>query len=210
MPTPLPGTAHCAKIALGWLRGGQQLESIFYVTDPTDAIFADPSTFLSAVGGYVISDLLPQMFADLAFNQIGFEDVRTVPFGGLTLGITGTHFGSISATGNMPNSVTMSVKKQTGNLGRAGRGRIYWPSMDASILNDDNSVDSGFAADVITALNLFQADVEGELAGGKVGIVSYYLDKALRADGLFQAITGYSVIDLIVDNMRKRLPGRGR
>lgn len=210
MPVPLPPTPHTAKIAIGYLRAGQQLENIFHVMDPSDGIFSDPVGFLDSVATHVVADLLPNMFVDILFNSLGFEDVRTVPFGGLTIGAPSPTTGTIATTGNYPNSVTLAVKKETGNLGRSGRGRWYWPSMDQSICSDDNTCTAAYAASVKAALFTFQGHVEGIASGLEMGIVSYFLDKVLRTSGLFQRITAWSTVDLTLDNQRRRLPGRGR
>lgn len=210
MAVPLPGTPHAAKVVLGYLRGGQQMINTFYVKDPSDAIFSDIPTFLTAVKNEAVTNLLPAMWNDCALNLVGFEDIRTVPFGGLTVGVTPPVAGTRSTSGNFPNNISVAIKRATGNLGRSGRGRLYWPSMDTGALSDDNTVSGGFAGDVTVALEAFQAGVEAYLAGLTMGIVSYYLDKVLRTEGLFQGITSWSVSDLIVDQQRRRLPGRGR
>jgi hypothetical protein len=199
-----------AKIAIGWLRGAQQMENVFHVKDPSDAIFSDPVGFLDAIAGFVISDLLPHMFADIVFNSLGFEDVRTVPFGGLTIGAPTPTAGSMSSTANYPNDITIAVKKETGALGRSGRGRWFWASMDPSICSDDNTCGVTYANAIKGALLSFQANVEGYLAGVSMGVLSYYADKVLRSAGLFQPIVAWSTVDLTLDNQRRRLPGRGR
>lgn len=206
----LPGTPDVARIAIQWTRDGQIEENILYVQDDTGAIFATPELFLDEVHTAVTDNLLPTMFADIVLSGLTFEDVRSVPFGGLSVSITPAEPGALSSTANLPNSVCIAVKKNTGNLGRSGRGRLYWPSLDASVLSDDNTVESAFAGDVVDALGQMQVDIEGSAYPCQVGIVSYYNNGALRSAGLFQQITSWSVADLTVDSQRKRLPGRGR
>jgi hypothetical protein len=210
MPVPLPGTDHVAKIAIGFVRNPSQLENILHVRDTTDAIFADPVGFLDSVAGFVVSDIMPHMFNDILFNSLGFEDVRTVPFGGLTIGAPTPTAGTLTQTGNYPNSVTLAIKKETGNLGRSGRGRLYWPSMDQSVCSDDNTCGATYASAIKGALLTLQGHIESIHSGISVGVVSYFLDKVLRSAGLFMPITAWSTTDLTLDNQRRRLPGRGR
>ena len=210
MPTPKPPTAHTAKIAIGWQYLGQQLETIFCVEDPTDSIFSDPETFLNAIKPFVISDLIPHMFSNLTFNMLGFEDIRTVPFGGTSIGISPPVAGGLTSSGNLPGNVCLAIKKNTGGLGRSHRGRTYWPITDIAALATGDTVQSAYAAAVQGALLSFQADVEGIVVGSAFGIVSYFLNKVLRTNGLFQRVTEWSLTDMVIDSQRRRLPGRGR
>jgi hypothetical protein len=210
MPVHLPGTPHTARITLGYHKGTDVFNNVFYIEDTTDAIFTNPAATAGAIALEVGTHLLPVMFNDILFDAVTFEDVRTIPFGGLTIGITPAQPGALTTTGPMPNDVSLAIKKSTGNLGRAGRGRWYWPSVDPSALTSDNVYTSVFANGVVSALSAFQTGVETSLSPATMGIVSYFLNKVLRASGLYQHITAWSVIDMIVDSQRRRLPGRGR
>jgi hypothetical protein len=210
MPVHLPGTPHTARITLGYHKSAQVLNNVFYLEDTTDAIFTNPASTLTAIAIAVGADLLPRMFADIIFDSLTFEDVRTIPFGGMSIGITPGQPGALAVTAFMPNDVSLAVKKSTGHLGRAGRGRWFWPSMDPSALVDDNTVTAVFQAGIVGALQSFQTAVETALAPATMGIVSYYLNKVLRTAGVFYPITNWSAIDATVDSQRRRLPGRGR
>ncbi len=206
----LPGTPHAARIAFMWTLIGQQCETVFYIEDTTDGIFADPNATLTDLDAAWDSDIMPLMYNDATHVATGFEDVRTVPFVGLVRPESPPTVGTISASAALPNSVSIAIKKSTGNLGRSGRGRLYWPLFDESNIVSGNSASSSYVNPVVTAFETFQTDVEAALSGVKLGIVSYYQDKVLRTSGLFQQITDFGVIDYVVDNQRRRLPGRGR
>lgn len=206
------GTDHVARIGLGWLYGTDlvQCENTFYVLDPTDNLFSDPEGFCDQVKSAAVAQLVPSLFAAVQINAVFFEDVRSVPFGGLEKSYTpvpGTHVG---AAGALPGNVVLAIKKGTGALGRSGRGRWYWPLADVSILQTDDTVKSSYVTAITAALGAFQAAVEGGTYPCTVGIVSYQTGKVLRPSGFFQAITSWTTADLTTDSQRRRLGGRGR
>ncbi len=209
---PTVGTPHCAKIAVGWtyLNTPIQAENIFHVQDSADTMFADPVGFCNSVWGHVLATLVPGSSTPIIFNSVGFEDIRTVPFGGVSVGQTptpGTHSGGGDV---LPSDVCIAIKKGTGNLGRSGRGRWYWPLGVASDLVRPDEVAGAAITTILTALEDFQAAVETIFATTKMGIVSYRVGGVPRGAGLFQQITSWSASDAFVDSQRRRLLGRGR
>lgn len=207
----LPGTLHVAKIALGFIYGTEQAqcENVFYVHDGTDAMFSDPDGFCDQVHTAAVTNLIPELFPIVGINQVGFEDVRSVPFGGIEKSYTIT-YGSHAATGvRLPANVAFSIKKNTGALGRSGRGRWYWPVGYTDALSGDSVIATASANNWVAALVAFQAAVEGGTYPCQMGIVSYQTGGAQRPNGFFQQITSWGYSDLISDSQRKRLPGRG-
>lgn len=210
MPSvPVPNTA---KIALGWTfqASGVQCENIFYLNDPSGAIFGNPLATLTSIQGTIASTLKPQTDGVIAYNLLEFEDQRTVPYGGVSQSISPVIVGSIVTTAILPSSVAMAVKKSTAALSRSGRGRWYWPVMNGAHLTTADTIDATYAANVVAALAAFQAAIQVALPSAVVGIVSRQINKTPRNPGVFEPVTGYSVTDLVVDNQRRRLVGRGR
>jgi hypothetical protein len=206
------GTPHVARITVGWtyLDTPIQAENVFYLQDASDSIFADPLLVAAAVHTAVVSDLVPATAPEIIFNQIGFEDVRTVPFGGAVLS-TALAPGSLAFSGShLPSDVCIAVKKSTATLGRSGRGRWFWPLGNTAALAHPDEVGATYGTQIITALTNFQATVEAISGSPQMGIVSYRSAGAPRAAGLFSRITGWSLGDLYVDSQRRRLLGRGR
>lgn len=208
MPS-IPGTPDTGKLAVGFIKDGQQEYMTFYVNDTSGGIFSGASTFLDAVAAAVTDDLMPDMFGSIQFNQLIFEDVRTVPFGGLAISINPAVAGGTSGTGNLPNSVSIAIKRSSAVLDRSGRGRVYWPSLDESVLDNGNTVTDEYVDTIIADMLVFQGDIEAFGADVLLGHVSYYVDGALRTEGVFHQTTNWSVTDHTVDNQRRRLPGRG-
>ena len=206
------GTPHVARITVGWtyLNTPIQAENVIYLEDPSDAIFADPLTLCAAVHTAVVSDLVPVTSNVIIFNQVGFEDVRTVPFGGVVVS-TALSPGTYGYTGQpVPSDVCIAIKKTTALLGRSGRGRWYYPIGNSGALEFPDQVYAFVATGFTGALANFQATVEAYVSGLSMGIVSYHAGGVPRAAGLFSRITGWSTGDLYVDSQRRRLLGRGR
>jgi len=206
----LPGTDHTARVAFMWTYDGQQCESIFYVEDDTDDMFANVPATVTILAAAWDANIMPRFYTTAAHVATGFEDVRTVPFAGAVIPESPPTNGSLSSSSPLPGSVNFVIKKSTGNLGRSGRGRMYWPVFEDGNLVGASGMNTTYANLAVTALEDMQSDIETNLAGSKLGIVSYYHDKVLRTAGLFQQITDFGLVDYIVDNQRRRLPGRGR
>lgn len=207
----LPGTPHTAKISLRYTNylEGNVCESTFAWKDPTDAMFATPTVAAAGVFTAAVSNLIPQLSPFVILDAVGFEDIRTFPFGGIVVPFTATP-GTDSAGGSqLPASASLAIKKFTGTLGRSGRGRWYWPIGSSGFLVNGNTVLSAAAVNWAAALASFQAAVEASYTGSQMGIVSYYSAKVLRSAGLFSQITAWGASDLNVDSQRRRLPGRG-
>ena len=210
---PLPGTAHVARIGLLFTFGtdGQQCENTFYVRDTTDAIFADPVGFCGHVQAAANSQIADGLAPQISLTGVSFEDVRTFPFGGVTVGIS-PHPGDGPETGvPLPSSNSIAIRKTTATLGRSGRGRWYWPLGNSSALGATNdTVNLAHITRYENALIAFQSVVEGAPFPCEMGIVSYRSGGVQRSAGLFSRITGWSTADALVDSQRRRLTGRGR
>jgi hypothetical protein len=210
---PLPGTAHCAKISVQFTFGldGQICENEFYLQDATDAMFANPTATLAVIQAQANIAFLPRLYPGVSLIGCVFEDVRVFPFGGIAVpqvAQPGTRAGSV---GSLPSSACIAIKKVTGNLGRSGRGRWYWPLADTNAISGTNdTVVAAYVTTILAGLTSFQGAVEAGLPPVAMGIVSYRTAGAQRAAGLFQQIVSWQNTDRLVDSQRRRLSGRGR
>lgn len=209
---PLPDSPHVAKLTVLWTNTyeGNKCESVFYLRDTTDEMFIAPTATCDLVWTAVVDCIVPNISAAVVFNGVGFEDVRTFPFGGVEVPETATPGTSSVGGAQLPSSVSLAIKKSTATLGRSGRGRWFWPVGQASNLVEGNTVASASAAAWVGGLEAFQAQIESTIAPAEMGINSYYSGKVLRSTALFSRITGWGVTDLNVDSQRRRLPGRGQ
>lgn len=187
-----------------------QCESLFYVQDTTDAIFANSAAFATQVFNAAVSSLVPALPSVVQLTGVVFEDIRALPYVGADYPQTPTVGTGHVTTGNLPTSTAFVLKKVTGNLGRSGRGRWYWPLWDAFYMTAVDAVSAATATAFAGALASFQAGVEVGAYPCKMGVVSFQHGGAVVNPGLFQQITAWSYADLLVDNQRRRLAGRGR
>lgn len=185
-------------------------EMSFAAVDPTDNIFSDPTAFTSKVWDAVVANLVPHVTAQVIFNGVVYEDIRSIPYGGADFPQTPTA-GTIASTGHdLPTATCFSVKRLTGTVGRSYRGRLYWPVWDQGLLDSPDTWDAPHAQEAADALAAFQTDVEAGPLSCTLVVPSFYSDKVLRDPGIGTPITGWAYTDLAIDNQRRRLLGRGR
>jgi hypothetical protein len=108
----------------------------------------------------------------------------------------------------LPNNCSMAVHFGTGLAGRSFSGRNYVPVLD----RDDvvgNFIDSTWATAIVGGYQqlLFPSVV---VPDGWIWVVISRVQGGVRpAEALFHEILSVSVVDLVVDSQRRRLPGRG-
>lgn len=209
---PHVGTPHVARVGVLWTSASdlQKCENVFYLEDTTDVIFSNPVGSANAVFAAVASALVPASDSGVIYNGISFEDVRTVPFGGIDVPETptnGTHAYSGSA---LPSCTCKAIRKITVNLTRNGRGRWFFPLLNSGTLVTADTTSPAVIALLTGALTSFQTAVETALAPARMGIVSYFLNKVARSQGLFEPIIAFGANDVMIDTQRRRLLGHNR
>jgi len=107
-----------------------------------------------------------------------------------------------------PNEVSLCISLRTGGRGRSARGRFYKLSLNQSQMSATNEVTAAHAAACVAALNGLRDAIS--TAGYNLIIVSYRHDNAPRPGGPVKfTVTHATVVDNIVDSMRRRKPGVG-
>jgi hypothetical protein len=164
---------------------------------------------LQALGAFIVAiydgQIQSLQGAGVTFNRILLKNLghSTGPSIEYTDGLplTGTH-----ASPNLPDNVTLSIKK-TGLLsGRSFRGRFYFIGAVEGGVGGD-TFNGAYADDIIEAYTaLVSFNLDGDPV--KMVVVSYCSEGAWREAGVYTNVLTLST-DYIVDSMRKRLPGRG-
>lgn len=208
---PLPGTPQTMKVALRFQYSGLSdvMLNTFYLKDTSEAIFEDYPGVRDAIEAAVNADLKAATGQSVTYIGVELEDVRTVPFGGDYFGFSAPIAGTIATGVQLPSSASFAIKKHSASLGRSFRGRWYWPLGMTGELDSADHLSAAVAGAKVTALTNFQASIEAALADTTMGFVSYFAGGAVRAAGLFNAITEWSYVDQYVDSQRRRLAGRG-
>lgn len=200
---------HCVQITVkGHTHDLQQLLHVFNARTANalpDA--ADVAAINAQVATWVFTSFGPDVVRDIDFvDEVvvvsraeidGPESTSSV----LSAGGRGRSLGGLA----LPNEVTLAVKKNTGRAGRPYRGRFYaWPfwSTDTNAIDDGpNQVTDDFQSLLLSRygnLKTLLNDISAPL-----GVASNVL-------GVITDITGFTIVDPIVDAQRRRGPGRGR
>ena len=206
------GTPHTARVSILWMTNsdGQACENTFYLMDTSDAMFADPGATIDAVWTAWEAHGVPATDAGVQYNGVIFEDVRTVPFGGLEVPQTPIN-GSGGGLGSvLPSCTCKAIKKSTATLGRSGRGRWFFPITAAGLLTTGDTVAATKLTQMTTGLQGFQTALELALSPAQMGIVSYHHGGVTLTAGVFEQITGWGVVNNDVDTQRRRLLGHNR
>lgn len=203
---------HTAKTAVTFADAlnTTRCEHTFYFQDPTDNLFSDFAGFATQVWNAVLANLVPEACAQVVYDGVVVEDVRSVPYGGADFPKTptpGTHAFSGAA---MPTQNSLAIKRETGAVGRSYRGRVYWPIWNGAMLASQDAVSAAVATGAANALAAFQAAVEGGTYPCTMVLVSFQTAGAPNNPGIATPVTGWSYTDLNIDSQRRRLVGRGR
>jgi len=106
----------------------------------------------------------------------------------------------------LPYHVAFCVTHLTGLTGRANRGRTYFGPLsegDQAYGLLDQPIADAFVASLGSLRSLMSA------VGWEHVVVSRYLNKVKRAQGVTIPVIGYRYYDLVLDTQRRRQRGRG-
>jgi len=200
---PVPDT--CMVTFVGTLAGEQCVNTFYYKqeTSWTDTELQDLADDLDAVwGGFVAS----WMYATYEYLRTEVKGLRSAADYVVSSNANaGT--GGLTGGSSMPNNVAISVARKTGLTGKNARGRVFIPVTNTSLLNLSNTITSAFEAAIISL-------VEGlDAAASAIDWVPVTVSRVVAgvplATAVTYAITSWVIVNLTVDSMRRRLPGRG-
>jgi len=185
--------------------GAQQTENVFYYKSATAITAEMLQDLVDALATHIIGNWLVLLPPQWVGREIYAEDLTEKPGAQATnveiAGQLGAH-----ATDMQPGNVTLAFQRSSGLSGRSARGRIYWQGIPEGVVTT-NYVTSSFANAVVAALE--STDAIAVALDWIPVIVSLYEDLAPRAAGVTFNILTWKWVDLTIDSMRRRLPGRG-
>lgn len=204
---------HCSRWAATFtdLVGDALCEMTFAVQSSDDSVNANPAGFAALFNAAVVAHLVPVASSHVVFTGSTFEDVSALPYGGNTYPMAPTPGTAATTAASLPNSNCIAIKRIGGGIGRSARGRVYWPIWCGNVLTTANTVDATYLNGVVAGLTAFQAaltDPTGFLA--VLGHLSEQIGKTPRNPMVFYATAGWVYADLVIDDQRRRLPGRGQ
>jgi hypothetical protein len=204
---PIPNVV---QLLMRFTREGQLLESVFYVKNAVawteESIVALVNSALTSIE--TTSGLMGLLPNNTQLTSVKARDMTTET--GLSYEaapLTPTVGGRDAPS--LPNSVTLAIHKASLAGGKHSKARVYFPGLAEDILATPNTVTALFANLVCSAYRQFMADINA-VSGLTLGFVELMDAKVWLTVGVFHAILDFICKDLIIDNQRRRLPGRGR
>jgi len=194
-----------AEIVVKGTLNGQNVVNTFYATKEGGYDQADIDALASHVDDWVGALWLPHMPTQYhyltsvvrgltsAIDLTGEDNTNSGDGGGGTM--TGA------------NNMSLAVKRRSGFTGRGARGRVFLPGVPDSGKDDDNHVTTDFSGSMETVLNGFRAAI-ADVDWVEV-IVHRVASGVPLAEAVIFTVVEYVVVDLVIDSMRRRLPGRG-
>jgi len=195
-----------AEVIMTFLQDGQYLINKHHFINTAGWDEGSLNNLGTAVREWFNTELRDQVAPSVSLVAIDVIDLS--PDSGLGISVTTGLPITGGATGaSLPNSVTVAVKKGTGFTGRSFRGRTYHVGMPESVVTN-NTISTTYIAQLVDKYTqLFEP--LGPLIPASLCVLSEVADGEPRASGICTPVTGIGV-DPIVDNQRRRLPGRGR
>lgn len=199
---PIPNTA---RTVMRYEIFGQTVENVLYFERDDDYTAFELDILNGDVVDHWATFLRPHLPAAALLVDVtstdqsvvsGAQDIDAVSVAGSNVGAP------FETTGN-----TFAFKFGTGLSGRSYRGRMYWPILMASEVND-GKLSAVFAAQVRDALEDFFGAIAAS-NGNRHVVASYQNDCEWRTTGVHTPVSSYSYTDLNLDSQRRRLPGRG-
>ncbi len=188
---------------------GQLVENKFYAQAVDAVTSAMVAEIAEIVESWVNTDLLPVLSnaythtrtiaRDISVDS-SFEFIDT-SHAGEAGGVTG---------GTLPNNATIAIHRDTGLSGKKAKSRVYLTGLGAVTLLTQNSIS---AAEGTALKDTFDALRTAILAGTEstylYGYPQRIIDGVKLTTGNFIEVLSHSLVDLVVDSMRARLPGHG-
>jgi hypothetical protein len=204
----LPPASGVFRAVLQYRQDGQELRNILHFSAAVGILPIGSAGLADALEIWWRANLKPLQSTAIALNAILVQDLGPdAPPAHLrvvTAPVTGTLAGA-----SLPNSVTIAMSLRTAFAGRSFRGRIYHPGMPSSQVTGNN-VNAATLTSLLVAYRELINPSGGFWTNAKqLGVLSYYSGGAVRETPVFTPVTEV-LSDGIIDNQRRRLPGRGR
>lgn len=185
-------------------RGQQMINTMWFEHDGGPPNQSDVLALANGVGAQWGSSLASLLSNDVTYlgciaRDYTAQDSWAASYSTTVLG---------TASDAMPNNVALCFKLDTGQAGRAKRGRIFVGGIPRAAVVENDVSAAGFATDCLVALAGFVGS--GFVVAGWTLSVAHRRSAGtwLPAGQLFP-VQSINLTNLVVDSQRRRLPGRG-
>jgi hypothetical protein len=188
---------------------GQLVENKFYA-QAADAVTAAVVEELA----HIVADWVGSTFLGVVGNNYTHTRVkaRDISADASFEFIDNSQGGNAGTAGAVDGSggESVAIHRNTLFSGKKQKSRIYWPNIEILAKTDNNHVSSAWATEKVSALTgLNDAILAGIESDYIVGYPQRILDGVRLTTANFIQSVGWSMVDLAIDSMRRRLSGRG-
>lgn len=199
---PFPNVAE-AELRYTWK--GQRVENTLYFENNDPPTIEDLNNLGTILGGWWNDSIAPQQTDEVTLNEIYITDLTSDVSPTVTY-TSGLPANGGNAAAGVTNSITLAVSFRTTSRGRSARGRNYFVGLLAPLVVD-NAVQADYAESIRSAYEDL-LDAVSESVWTWV-VASRFHNGLPRVTGQTRIVQSVVLTDLVVDNQRRRLPGRG-
>lgn len=195
-----------AKVAVEMTSSGQNVVNTFWFTKTGGFIIDDLEALAEAVWDEYAAFVAAEYGSGVSLMRVVATDMRTQFAPQFTTDhdpVVGTDDTGVA----LPNNVALCISKRSGLTGRSTRGRNYFLVQNSGNIAGQSAT-GAFAAAVDTLVSAIAA-AAGTINWVEV-VASFVQNGVPLATAVTYAITSHVVVDLTLDSMRRRLPGRGQ
>lgn len=185
--------------------GNQQIHNVLWFSREANWTQAEREALNDAIEAWWSTSAKQYFATDMALTQIKTVNQESASAPASTLIVTPAVAGTVSG-GALPNNAAVVATLRTDQRGRNYRGRMYLGGLAKTATDSPLGIPGSVVANLLTALAALKTAIEA--LGAIWVVVSHFLAKAPRAQGLKTPITGISM-DNYIDSQRRRLAGRG-
>jgi len=207
---PVP---NAAAVEIRFLLDGQHIENTLGFERADAVTEANLTDLNGAVTGWWLENMAPLQPTALQLVEVVCTDLTTDSGPQVTIAPATEQFGLVDSPA-LPNNVSLCVSFRTGHRGRSSRGRNYIPALwEAGVVANTvgGTIVTAFAAaytELITDTGLADAGWTWVVISRFSGVDADH-HPIPREEGTVLPVTSVTIVDPIVDSMRRRLPGRG-
>lgn len=205
MPGPgfIPAVNDAKVTYSGIFRSQQYVGDLWFYHTAGPIVAADLATLLNAVGSSFLPALAAEQSNDITYTFVRARDYSIVNGATQEQGLSLVGGG----TDAMPNNVCISCSFRSGIAGRSFRGRNFVGAIPRDQVAE-NSVLSTFLSPVLAAFTLMTSPTFA--TNWQWSIASFRSLGTWRGVAALTPVLYPIFVDNIVDDMDKRLPGRGK
>lgn len=196
---PVP---NAAEVTLVFVQNGENITNTFHCLKAGGYTFAEISQLADLVDTFAGANLRPVMTLDCLYAR---TEVRGLANPNDFFDIDGTDSGlGTDVAEGLPNSATLSLKKQSGFTGRSARGRWYFIGFPVTALDANENL--WLTSRVDSAIIGVEAVRNGVLTGPWTPVIVSRFENGLpRAEGITFPWISTVAVNVNVDSQRGRL-----